>query len=305
MSAFEDLTLLRAFVSIVECGSISAGARRLKISQPALSRQLRTLEELCGTALLRRNTHRMNVTETGQRLLDDAKALLAQAEEADRRLIESHTTLTGHLRLFATFDLGQWVVTRLVSQFLQENPKMTATLALNNRPLHMIQEGCDVGILPGKITDESVIARPAGEIILRLVAATSLVKNRPAVKTLDDLKSWPWISLAGSQFWNARKMTLLNRQGKEQTIDISPILISEGVTSTREAVRDGLGIALLPDWLIKEEVATGDLVNLLPHWKAKDLPMHVVYAGQRVLPRRVSAFIDFAVRYLLKFQKGE
>jgi DNA-binding transcriptional LysR family regulator len=137
------------------------------------------------------------------------------------------------------------------------------------------------------------------------VAATSLVKNRPAVKTLEDLKSWPWISLAGSQFWNARKMTLLNRQGKEQTIDISPILISEGVTSTREAVRDGLGIALLPDWLIKEEVAAGDLVNVLPNWKAKDLPMHVVYAGQRVLPRRVSAFIDFAVRYLLKFQKGE
>jgi len=69
MRAFEDLTSLRAFVCIVECGSISAGARRLRISQPTLSRQLRTLEELCGTALLRRDTHRMSVTETGQRLL--------------------------------------------------------------------------------------------------------------------------------------------------------------------------------------------------------------------------------------------
>ena len=130
MGAFEDLALLRAFVAIVECGSISAGARRLRVSQPGLSRQLRALEENCGTVLLRRDTHRMNVTEAGQRLLDDAKSILAQAEEADRRLREGHTTLSGHLRLFATVDLGQSIVTRLVSQFLLDHPKVTATLAL-------------------------------------------------------------------------------------------------------------------------------------------------------------------------------
>ncbi len=305
MRAFEDLTLLRAFVCIVECGSISAGARRAKISQPTLSRQLRTLEELCGTALLRRDTHRMSVTETGQRLLADAKAILAHAEEADRRLHEDHTTLSGHLRLFATVDLGQWIVTPLVSQFLQKNCKVTATLALNNRPLQMIQEGCDVGILPGKITDESVIARPAGVISLHLVASPALVKSRRPVKELADLKSWLWVSLSGSQFWSAKEITLFGRDGVEQTLRISPVLISEGVTSVREAVRDGLGVALLPDWLIQKELAAGDLVQLLPKWKAKDLPIHVVYAGQRVLPTRVSAFIDFAVRYLTSVQKPD
>lgn len=303
MKAFEDLTLLRAFVCIVECGSISAGARRLRISQPTLSRQLRALEELCGTALLRRDTHRMSVTETGRRLLADATAMLAHAEEADRRLREDYTTLSGHLRLFATMDLGTWIVTPLVSQFLQANPKVTATLALNNRPLQMIQEGCDVGILPGKITDESVVARPAGMIALHLTASRSLVKSRPAVKTPADLKSWPWISVVGSQFWRADEITLFDRNGGEQTLRVSPVLISEGVTSIREAVRDGLGISLLPDWLIRDQLATGELVQILPKWKARDLPVHVVYAGQRVLPTRVSAFIDFAVRYLTPNRK--
>jgi DNA-binding transcriptional LysR family regulator len=305
MRAFEDLNLLRAFVCIVECGSISAGARRLRISQPTLSRQLRTLEELCGTALLRRDTHRMSVTETGQRLLADATAMLAHAEEADRRLRADHTTLSGHLRLFATMDLGTWVVTRLVSQFLQANPKVTATLALNNRPLQMIQEGCDVGILPGKIADESVIARPAGMIGLHLTAAPGLVKSRPPVKTLADLESWPWISLVGSQFWSNKEITLFDRDGVEQTLRISPVLIAEGVTSIREAVRDGLGVSLLPDWLIQAELASGELVPVLPNWKGRDLPIHVVYAGQRVLPKRVSAFIDFAVRYLTPARKAE
>jgi DNA-binding transcriptional LysR family regulator len=303
MRAFEDLALLRAFVCIVDCGSISAGARRLRISQPTLSRQLRTLEELCGTALLRRDTHRMSVTETGQRLLADATAMLAHAEEADRRLRQDHTTLRGHLHLFATMDLGTWVVTPLVSQFLQTNPKVTAMLAMNNRPLQMIQEGCDVGILPGKITDESVIARPAGLITLHLTASPALVKTRRPVKALADLQSWPWVSQAGSQFWSTRDITLFGRDGAEQTLRISPVLISEGVTSVREAVRDGLGIALLPDWLIKDELDSGDLVQILPKWKAKDLPIHVVYAGQRVLPTRVSAFIDFAVQYLSRGRK--
>ena len=298
MTAFENLSLLRAFVCIVECGSISAGARRLKISQPTLSRHLRVLEEQCGAPLLRRDTHGMCLTQTGQRLLADAQAMLAHAEEADQRLREDQTTLSGHLRLFATMDLGQSVVTRIVSSFLRDNPKVTATLALTNRPLHMIQEGCDVGILPGTITDESVIARPAGMITLRLAASPSLVKSRPAAKELADLKSWPWIALAGFQFWSAKEITLFARNGAEQTLRISPVLISEGVTSIREAVRAGLGVAVLPDWLIQEDLLAGRLVRVLPQWNAKELPIHVVYVGQRLLPARVSAFIDFAVSHM-------
>ena len=88
----------------------------------------------------------------------------------------------------------------------------------------------------------------------------------------------------GLAIWSAKEITLFGRDGVEQTLRISPVLISEGVTSVREAVRDGLGVALLPDWLIEKELAAGDLVQLLPKWKAKDLPIHVVYAGQRVLP---------------------
>ena len=300
MTAFDDLSLLRAFVCIVECGSISAGARHLKIPQPTLSRYLRVLEEHCGTALLRRDTHRMNLTQTGQRLLEDARTMLAHAEAADQRLREDQTMLSGHLRLFATMDLGQSIVTRLVSSFLQTNSKVTAELSLTNRPLHMIQEGCDVGILPGKIADESVIARPAGKITLHLAAAPSLVQSRPAVKKPADLKSWPWIGLSGGSIWERNEIKLFARHRAGQTLHLSPVLISEGVRSIREAVRAGLGVAVLPDWLIREDLLSGQLVRVLPQWNAKDLPVHVVYLGARLLPTRVRAFIDFAVSYMTK-----
>lgn len=298
MTAFEDLSLLRAYISIVECGSISAGARRLRVAQPTLSRQLQTLEDRCGLKLLRRDTHQMDVTPAGQRFLENAKAMLALADEAERRMHEDHASLGGHLRIFATMDLGQWIVTPIVSRFLQLHPNVTASLSLTNRPLHMMQEGCDVGILPGRIIDESAIARPAGSVRLHLVAASSLVKNKPTVKSPADLEAWPWIALAGSQFWSAKEIPLFGRGGKEHLLRIAPVLISEGVTSVREAVRDGLGISLLPDWLVKEQIESGELVRVLPQWQAAPLPIHIVYPGQRVLPARVSAFIDHAVKAL-------
>jgi DNA-binding transcriptional LysR family regulator len=164
----------------------------------------------------------------------------------------------------------------------------------------MIQEGCDVGILPGKITDESVVARPVGKVTLHLAASPSLLKSRPAVKKPADLESWPWIALAGVQFRSAKEIKLFARNGTEQTLRVSPVLISEGVRSVREAVRAGLGVAVLPDWLIREDLLSRRLVRVLPQWNAKDLPVHVVYAGARLLPTRVRAFIDFAVSYMTK-----
>lgn len=300
MTAFDDLSLLRAFICIVECGRISTAASRLKIPQPTLSRRLRALEEKCGATLLRRDTHHLGLTQQGQRLLADAQSVVAHAAEADQRLREDQTALKGHLRAFATIDLGQSIVTRLLSSFLQDNPKVTAELALSNRPLHIVHEGCDVGIVPGKITDESVVARPAGKITLQLAASPSLVDSRPRAKRPADLKSWPWIGLAGFQFWSAKTIKLFSRNHAEQTLHISPVLVSEDVTSILEAVRAGLGVSMVPDFLAREDLRSGRIVRVLPRWKPKPLPLHVVYDAHRLLPTRVRVFIDFAIGFLAK-----
>jgi DNA-binding transcriptional LysR family regulator len=127
-----------------------------------------------------------------------------------------------------------------------------------------------------------------------------LIKERPPVRVPADLKSRPWIAIAGLQFWNAKEIKLSARNRAEQTLHLSPVLISEGVTSVREAVRAGLGVSLVPEFLIREDLRCGLLVRLLPQWSAQDLPVHVVYAGARLLPARVRTFIDFAVSYMTK-----
>jgi len=304
MAAFDDLSLLRAFICIVESGSVSAGARRLKIPQPTASRYLRQLEEQSDGPLLRRDTHRMSLTETGHRLLEDARAILALAEDAEHRLREGQTTLSGHLRLFATIDSGQSYVTRLIASFLQINPKVTAELHYTNRPFHMIQEGCDVGVVAGEITDESVVARLANKQLRYLAASPALVKSLPAAKEPVDLKSWPWLSLSGFQFGGSKELKLYSSKNAEHKLSISPVFVSEGATSLREAVRAGLGVCVLPDFLVREDILSGRLVRVLPQWRAKEIPVHVVYPSHRVLPVRVRAFIEFAVAYMEKELSG-
>jgi len=122
--------------------------------------------------------------------------------------------------------------------------------------------------------------------------------KRPAVKEPADLKSWPWVSLAATQFGGSKSVILSAPKRVELTVPIAPVLISEGVTSIREAVRAGAGVAVLPDWLVREDIVSGRLVRILPLWNAKQLPVHVIYLGQWMLPARVRAFVDFAVTYM-------
>jgi len=305
MTVYDDLSLLRAFVCIVESGNITAAARKLRVTQPTLSRYLQTLEKRCGTVLLLRDTHRMYLSSAGQQFLEEARSLLTMAEEAEQRRLNDQAILRGHIRLFSTIDFGQSVVSRLATSFLQANPAVTIDLAYSNRPLHMLEEGCDVGIIAGAITDETIVAHPIGPITRYLVASPEFLATEEAVFTPIELQSWPWLALSGIQFGGEKVVIVSSLEKEIQKLAITPILTSEGVTSLREAALMGLGIAVLPEWLIAEDIVAKRLVRILPEWQAEDLPAYIVYPVQRRLPLRVRSFIDFATSYMATVLKSE
>jgi DNA-binding transcriptional LysR family regulator len=162
----------------------------------------------------------------------------------------------------------------------------------------MIQEGYDAGVIVGDITDERVIARPAGKVARYLAAAPALLEKHPAAREPADLKSWPWLALSGEQFGGSKKVVLSAPKRGQQTIDIAPLLTSEGVTSLREATLAGIGVSVLADWLVREDLVAGRLVRVLPQWNARELSVNVVYPGQRHLPARVRMFVEHAVAYM-------
>jgi DNA-binding transcriptional LysR family regulator len=297
MTPFDDLALLRVLIRIVESGSISAAARSLAIPQPTLSRHLRTLEDRAGVRLVHRDTHHLHPTEAGLRLIASARNLLDLATDATDHLHQGHATLQGHLRLFATIDLGQTAVTRLIAGFLRDHAKVTAELGYTNRPVQMIEDGYDAGIVAGHITDERLIARPVASVRRMLVAAPTLVERQRqrAPREPGELKAWPWARLSSRQFGGAATtVTLMSPTGAAKTLRIAPILTSEGVTSLREAVRAGLALAVLPEWLIHDDLATGALVRVLPKWSARPIPLSLISVADRQRPARVQAFLAYA-----------
>ena len=146
----------------------------------------------------------------------------------------------------------------------------------------MIEEGCDAGLIAGEVTDDAVVARPAGQIHRCLAA---------------DLKTWPWLALFSEQFGGARTIRLSSPKRASQTLNVSPILLTVSATSLRTAALAGLGVAWLPLWLIKEDLTTGRLAPVLPAWSLEPVPVHAIYTAQRILPARIRAFVDFAIAF--------
>lgn len=297
MTGLEDLRLLKAFVRIAESGSISAAARVLRVTQPTLSRQLRQLERSTGVVLVRRDTHTLKLTDAGRSLLDDAKELLGLADAAGQRLRAEKETSSGHLRVVAVLDFGQWLVPRLLADFRQEHPDVTVELHLINRPSRFIEEGFDCGVLVGGLTDPSVAARKVADLRRFLVASPALVKRHGLPKKPADLLAWPWMGVLQPHFYS-RDNVALQRGAEEQLLRFEPRLILDSMTALREAALVGAGVTVQPQWLVGDALAAGTLVRLLPDWELATVEAHVVFTAGRHVPLRVRKFVDFAVERL-------
>ncbi len=299
MTGLEDLRRLRAFVCISESGSLSGAARVLNTTQPTLSRQLGQLERELRVTLVRRDTHAMRLTAAGERLLREARDLVDRAEAARRRLHQERDQIRGHLRIVAVLDLGQFVVSRLIAQFRQRHPEVTAELHLINRPGRFLEEGYDCGILVGRMTDRSVAARKVAEIRRLLVASPALVRKVGPPGAPADLKRFPWMGVLQPHFYARDGVTLL--RGRDQrVVKFAPVLLLDGVTALREASMAGAGVTPLPEWLVGDALARGQLVHLLPDWSIPPVDVHVAFPAGRYQPERLRAFVEFASTQISK-----
>lgn len=292
MDPLDDLDLLRTFVRIVDCGSISAAARALGLNQPTVSRRLRQLELGAGVGLLRRDTRTMSLTAAGRRLREDALVLLEMAENTVQRLRGERDSVRGHLRIVSVVDLGQWVVARLLAQFREEHPAVTAELHFFNGPVKFVEEGFDCGILAGEVTDPGLILRPLAGLERMVVASPQFLGRVPAPRRPADLAGLPWLGIVQPHY-HARDRITLVRNGRTIPVGLKPVLLFDGVTAAREAALAGAGVAMQPRWLVRQDLAAGRLERVLPGWEVTPIPAHVAYPAARVQPARVRAFVEF------------
>jgi DNA-binding transcriptional LysR family regulator len=291
----DRLDELGVLLAVLEEGSLSAAARRLGRSPPAVTRILAALEARVGERLVERSTRRLAATEAGRRLGEDARRLLAAYDAALFR--EDAGVLRGSLRVTAPLVFGRRYVTPVISGFLELHPSLAIELQLQDRNLDLIDEGLDVAVRIGRLADSTLLARRVGEVRRVLVAAPNYVARRGAPTAPAELFSHTLF------YSNARGLAPEWRFGPESastSVRLKPRLTINDVEAVLTAVRAGHGVTQALSYQVAEDLEAGRLVRLLRDFEPAAVPVQLVTPSARHMPSKTRAFLDHAAAELSK-----
>ena len=298
----QDLNDLYYFVQVVDHGGFAPAGRALGMPKSKLSRRLALLEERLGVRLLLRSTRKFAVTDIGQTYYQHCKAMLVEADAAQRSIDAVQATPRGVVRLSCPITLLHEQVHRMLTDFMVMYPEVTVQLEATNRRVDVIGEGVDLAIrvrtLP--LDDSDLSVRMFSIHKQHLVASPILLARQALPRNPQDLSTWPslWLGSPEQQFvWQ-----LQHAEQKPVAIAHQPRLITTDMVALRSAALAGLGVVQLPMIMIHGQIANGTLVKVLPEWSPAEDAIHAVFASRRGMLPAVRALIDHLA---LEFSKVE
>jgi DNA-binding transcriptional LysR family regulator len=285
----DRLAAIRAFISVAEEGGFSAAAQELGLSKSAASRQIAALEEALGTQLLKRSTRSVRLTDPGYAYLERCRAVLADLDEADRVVAALQNEPKGLLRINAPMSFGVSHAAPAVADFMLRYPDLQVALILNDRFVDPYEEGFDVTLRIGELEDSSLAARKLAQIEMGLFASPSYLEKHGRPRGPDDLRSH-WSLHYGRP---TGQVDWALRGGATHSVPIRYRLCSNNGDALRIAAAAGLGIALIPAFLVRDELTSGALVPLLDGFEPRPINLYAIYPPTRFLAAKVRVFIDF------------
>jgi DNA-binding transcriptional LysR family regulator len=286
----DRLEAMEMFVRIVETGSFSAVARQLGTTQPTVSKQLTALEKRLGSRLLQRSTRRLGVTESGQAYYERCKHILDEVREAEGTLGRLQTSLTGNLHVNTSIALGEMFLASAILKFQDRYPEIAVELTLNDRFIDLVEEGADVAIRIGRLADSTLVARRLGSTRRVTVATPEYLARRGVPAHPADLADHN--CLLYSYLSTGNEWQFQGPDG-EIRVRVSGTFKSNSGHTLLQALRAGIGIAMGPDWLMHDSLASGEVRAILPEYAPKALDISAVYPSNRLLSVKVRAFVDF------------
>jgi len=285
-----DLYSLSTFVKVVQTGSFTKAAASIGTHKARVSRGLAGLEKELGVRLLERTTRRVRLTEVGQQIYDQAVGVLAAVDDIQSIAGNLQSDPQGTLKLMVTSELGVTGFGRWIDAYAEKYPKVAIEIDVSDRPVDFVAEGLDLALRTGPLAESAVGARKVGELSYGLYASPAYLERHGIPQDGDDLRKHPLLMFSGSGQRGWRLVTL----SRELRIDGPARLRANDSLVVRDAAMRGLGVALLPTVIGKEEVSQGTLRRVLSAWSAPKVPVHALFLGGRDLVPKVRAFIDLA-----------
>lgn len=287
--------LMSVFVAVAEAESFAGGARRLRMSPPAVTRAVVALEERLGVRLLTRTTRVVRVTEAGARYLEDARRILIELEEADAAAVGVNATPRGHLAVTAPVLFGKLYVMPIITAYQSAYGQTTVSALFVDRVVSFMDEGMDVGVRIGPLPDSSLRAIPVGRVRRVLVGAPAYLEAHGSPLTPEDLTSHRLVAASGiapTNLWDFQS------GGEQRTVRVQPGIVANTNDGALEAACRGYGLTRLLSYQVAPQLASGELVAVLGDYEGPDLPVHVIHREGRHGSAKVRSFVDLAVERL-------
>jgi DNA-binding transcriptional LysR family regulator len=283
---FEDM---RALVAVVSAGGIAAGAQRLGVAKSAVSRRIRELEDRLGARLFDRTTRRVQLTEAGRGFHDRAVELLAGLTEAEEEASSASGELRGRIRVAAPVSFTVHCLAPAIGRFLERHPAVSLSIDTDDRKVDLVREGYDLAIRIARLPDSSMVARRLVTIRHACVASPALLDRLGTPRTPKDLSRFPGVvysNVEEAQYWTF---------ADEVVASVKSRLEFANGDAVREAAIAGLGVAMLPTFIVHDAVRRGDLSIVLDKHMRPPIAMHAMHSSMRNQTARARAFIDFMV----------
>ncbi|OWV98917.1 LysR family transcriptional regulator [Rhizobium sp. R72] len=290
----DRIDAMKVFVTAVEEGSLAAAVRKLKRSPTAISRALSLLEEHVGVELLHRTTRSLKLSEAGQRYVEACRRVLVDLEEADIIAGGERSSPRGVLTISAPPILGEEVLRPILDNFLREHHDVSVRLLMLDRFVNLVDEGVDVALRIGNLTDSTHIStRIGGDIRRVVVASPSYLASRSPIVDPADLLRHDIVAFSnfGIESWSFNPLggTTIPR-----TVHFSPRYLVNSVRAAAASAAEGMGITRLYSYHVDDLVRKGALQVVLADFEPPALPVHLLTPQGRTAVPKVRAFIDFA-----------
>ncbi|MBS0444462.1 MAG: LysR family transcriptional regulator [Proteobacteria bacterium] len=283
------------FSVLARCGSLSAAARELGVSTPAVSKHLAQMEQRLGIALVNRTTRRMSLTPEGELCLAEARKILASIDDLGQQLGVSKAMPQGLLRVNATLGFGRSHVAPLISAFVRKLPAVEVQLQLSVNPPALTEDLYDVCIRFGAPPDARVVARRLAPNRRLLCASPQYLARHGTPKTPHELARHNCIGIRqGEEAYGTWRLA----SGRGKSATSASVKVRGNLTTNDGGIAvswalDGHGILMRAEWDIERYLRSGRLVQVLPHYATPDADIYAVYPAQHQLSARVRAFVDF------------
>jgi DNA-binding transcriptional LysR family regulator len=291
----DRLQAMHTFVRVVEAGSFSAVARELVTTQSAVSKQVAALERHLGARLLARTTRSLSLTDEGERYFELTRRLVAEVAEAEAGVRSGRSQLSGWLRVSASVGFGHRKLMPLIQSFVAKHPAVQIDLQLSDGFIDLIEQGIDVAVRIGVVPNDSgLVARRVATGERALFASRAYLASRPSKQRKPrvpaDLMHHACIVYTALVTRNA--WTFSTPDGSEVTVRVPGTFHTNSSEGVRSATLAGLGITYSPYFMFDDALASGDVVRLLPDWRATALPIHLLTTPERRGAAKVRAFSD-------------